>query len=122
MLVLVLEFLLLLFLVLTARFIPREDRFEVRLPEKEPPTLEQFLEPYRIALRETESGAAVFAAGERVESMAELRNRLRSLPETIPGVVVGDATVPYAAVVAAYDAAVAAGRRKVTLGELGDAL
>ena len=115
-------FLLLLFLVLTARFIPREDRFEVRLPEKEPPTVEQFLEPYRVALRDTEAGPAVFAAGQALASLAELQDRLRALPESIPVVVVGDSTVPYASVVAAYDAAVAVGRRKVTLGELGDAL
>lgn len=115
-------FLLLLFLVLTARFIPREDRFEVRLPEKEPPTVEQFLEPYRVALRNTESGPVVVAAGQELASIAELKSRLEQLPEAIPVVVVGDAAVPYAAVVTVYDAAVSVGRRKVTLGELGDAL
>ena len=115
-------FLLLLFLVLTARFAPREDRFEVRLPEKEPPAVEQFLEPYRVALQDTETGPAIFAGGVRLRSVAELKQRLRELGDTIPIVVVGDATVPYSWVVDAYDAAISVGRRKVTLGELGDAL
>tara|TARA_Y100000590_G_scaffold81228_2_gene90266 strand:+ start:1726 stop:2160 length:435 start_codon:yes stop_codon:yes gene_type:complete len=115
-------FLLLLFLVLTARFVPREDRFEVRLPEREPPAVEQFLEPYRIALQDTESGPAIFAGGVRMGSVAELKQRLSELAETIPIVVVGEATVPYSLVVDAYDAAISVGRLKVTLGELGDAL
>ena len=115
-------FLLLLFLVLTARFIPREDRFEVRLPEKEPPAVEQFLEPYRIAIQDTESGPEIFAGGVRMDSVAELKQRLSELGETIPIVVVGEATVPYSLVVDAYDAAISVGRQKVTLGELGDAL
>ena len=115
-------FLLLLFLVLTARFIPREDRFEVRLPEKEPPTVEQFLEPYRVAVRNTEQGPTWFAAGTAVASAAELVARLRGLPGSIPVVVVGEDDVPYSKVVDAYDAALAAGRKRVTLGELGDGL
>jgi biopolymer transport protein ExbD len=115
-------FLLLLFLVLTARFIPREDRFEVRLPEREPPTVEQFLEPYRIAVRVTERGPMWFAAGQPVASVDLLVARLRAVPAGIPVVVVGEDGVPYARVVDAYDAALAADRKRVTLGELGDGL
>lgn len=114
-------FLLLLFLVLTARFIPREDRFEVRLPEREPPTVQQYLEPFRVAVREGESGPVVYAAGLAVASQDALVSRLRTLPGNVPVIVVGDDRVPYAAVVEAYDAAVKAGRERVTLGELGDA-
>ena len=57
-----------------------------------------------------------------MDSVAELKQRLSELGETIPIVVVGEATVPYSLVVDAYDAAISVGRLKVTLGELGDAL
>ena len=100
-------FLLLLFLVLTARFIPKENRFDLKLPESQPPNVERYLEPFRLEVR--------YAGGEQVLSASSLLERLRALPEQIPVVVSGDDQVPYAAVVNAYDACLAAGRKRIVL-------
>ena len=111
-------FLLLLFLVLTARFIPKENRFDLKLPESQPPDVQRYLEPFRLEVRAvsgTFAGALFYAGGERVDTAEVLLERLRSLPEQIPVVVSGDDEVPYAAVVQAYDACVAAGRKRIVL-------
>lgn len=111
-------FLLLLFLVLTARFIPKENRFDLKLPESQPPNVQKYLEPFRLEVRAVTGaygGALFYAGGERVDSAEVLLERLRSLPEQIPVVVSGDDEVPYAAVVQAYDACLAAGRKRIVL-------
>ncbi len=111
-------FLLLLFLVLTARFIPQENRFDLKLPESQPPNVEKYLEPFRLEVRAVSGahgGALLYAGGERVESVEALLERLRSLPQQIPVVVSGDDEVPYAAVVRAYDVCLAAGRKRIVL-------
>ena len=72
-------FLLLLFLVLTARFIPQEERFEVRLPEKEPPTVQQYLEPFRVAVREGAAGPADVAIAGDEKTLRAALDRLRDL-------------------------------------------
>lgn len=111
-------FLLLLFLVLTARFIPKENRFDLKLPESQPPDVQQYLEPFRLEVRAVSGayqGALFYAGGERVDTAEALLERLRSVPEQIPVVVSGDDDVPYAAVVQAYDACLAAGRKRIVL-------
>ncbi len=111
-------FLLLLFLVLTARFIPQENRFDLKLPESQPPDVQRFLEPFRLEVRAVSGahrGAVLYAGGEPVTSSETLLARLRALPEQIPVVVSGDDEVPYAAVVQAYDACLAAGRERIVL-------
>ncbi len=111
-------FLLLLFLVLTARFIPKENRFDLKLPESQPPDVQKYLEPFRLEVRAVGGpggGALFYAGGERVDSGEVLLARLRALPEQVPVVVSGDDEVPYAAVVQAYDACLAAGRKRIVL-------
>ncbi len=111
-------FLLLLFLVLTARFIPKENRFDLKLPESQPPNVEKYLEPFRLEVRAAEGaygGAVLYAGGNLVESAESLVAQLRALPEQIPVVVSGDDEVPYAAVVGAYDACLEAGRKRIVL-------
>ena len=117
-------FLLLLFLVLTARFIPKENRFDLKLPESQPPNVEKYLEPFRLEVRAapgTTHGAVLYAGGEQVLSAGALLERLRGLPEQIPVVVSGDDQVPYAAVVNAYDACLAAGRKRIVLSVADEA-
>lgn len=108
-------FLLLLFLVLTARFIPQENRFDLKLPESQPPSVERYLEPFRLDVREGAGGPVVFAGGVAVGGRLALVSRLEGLPEKIPVVVSGEDEVPYEAVVATYDACVEAGRKRIVL-------
>lgn len=108
-------FLLLLFLVLTARFIPQENRFDLKLPESQPPNVERYLEPFRLDVRASARGALVFAGGVAVGNRAALVSTLSGLPPKIPVVVSGEDEVPYAAVVATYDACVEAGRKRIVL-------
>ena len=112
-------FLLLLFLVLTARFIPEERRFDLKLPENQRVPVDRYLEPFRIEVLQTAEGTLTTAGGEEVVERPALVMRLRGLPPRIPVTVWGGDGVPYSAVVAAYDACVEAGRERVLLSLVG---
>jgi len=112
-------FLLLLFLVLTARFIPEEHRFDLKLPESQPPSVERYLEPFRLEVRQTEAGAVPFAGGDPIRERQTLVALLAKVPERIPVVVTGEDQVPYAAVVRAYDACLEAGVKRIVLSVAG---
>jgi biopolymer transport protein ExbD len=113
-------FLLLLFLVLTARFIPEEHRFDLRLPESQPPSVERYLEPFRLEVRQTAGGPISFAGGDAISDRSALVERLAAVPERIPVVVTGEDAVPYAAVVQAYDACLEAGVKRIVLSVVGE--
>lgn len=106
-------FLMLLFLVLTARFDPHEQDLPFRTVVSRGADLSRYLEPLRIRIESRPEGARIHARGRTLARPAELRAVVAGLSPSTPVLLDPDDGVSYDLVVRVYDACAASGLSRI---------
>jgi biopolymer transport protein ExbD len=107
--------LLLLFLVLTARLVPREEQLRIGLPGTGAASAAHYLEPLHVRIDAGPGGLRITAGPRALSRLAELRSVAATLPADTPVLLDAGDEVPYETVIAAYDTVVEGGLRRIQL-------
>lgn len=110
--------LLLLFLVLTARLVPREEQLRIGLPGPGPASATRYLEPLQVRLDAGAAGLRITAGPRVLSRLGELRDLVAALPGDTPVLLDAGDEVPYETVIDAYDTVVEGGLRRIHLGRV----